>query len=95
MKTIIKQIKKFFKKNKSMEAKMLLELLERYPDSFTTGLCNFIYRLYFVENIITYEEFILLDQWIILNSPEQKYNNYYWFKLGDKKSRIKYLKTFV
>ena len=95
MKSIIKQIKKFFKKNKSMEAQMLLELLEKYPDSFTTGFCNFICKLYFVKNIITYEEYELLSQWIISNSPEQKYNNYYWFKLGDKESRIEYLKTFV
>ena len=95
MKNIIKQIKKFFKKNKSMEAQMLLELLEKYPDSFTTGLCNFIGRLYSVENIITNEEYRLLDQWILSNSPKWKYNNAFWFKPGDKKSRIKYLKTFV
>ena len=95
MKTIIKQIKKFFKKNKSMEAQMLLELLERYPDSFTTGFCSFICRLYFVKNIITYEEYGFLMQWIIFNSPERKYNNDYWFEPGDIKSRIKYLKTFV
>ena len=95
MKNIIKQIKKFFKKNKSMEAQMLLELLEKYPDSFTTGFCNFICKLYFVKNIITCEEYKLLDQWILCNSPKRKHNDYYWFKLGDIKSRIKYLKTFV
>ena len=95
MKNIIKQIKKFFKKNKSMEAQMLLELLEKYPDSFTYGLCCFIFRLYSGENIITYEEFVLLDQWILVNSPKRKYENAFWFEPGDIKSRIKYLKTFV
>lgn len=95
MKNIIKQIKKFFKKNKSIEAQMLLELLEKYPDSLITGFCGFIYKLYSIENIITYEEFVLLDQWILFNSPEWKYDNAFWFKPGDKKSRIKYLKTFV
>ena len=95
MKKIIKQIKKFFKKNKSMEAQMLLELLEKYPDSLITGFCGFIYKLYSVENIITYEEFILLDQWILFNSPERKYDNAFWFKPGDLKSRIEHLKTFL
>ena len=95
MKNIIKQIKKFFKKNKSMEAQMLLELLERYPDSFITGFCSFICRLYFVKNIITYEEYGLLSQWILFNSPERKYDNAFWFKPGDLKSRIEHLKTFL
>ena len=95
MKNIIKQIKKFFKKNKSMGARMLLELLEKYPDSFTTGFCSSICKLYFVKNIITYEEFALLNQWTIFNSPKRKYNNDYWFEPGDKKARIQYLKTFL
>ena len=95
MKNIIKQIKKFFKKNKSVEAQMLLKLLEKYPDSFTSGFCLFIFRLYFVKNIITYKEFVLLDQWIRFNFPERKYDNAFWFEPGDKESRINYLKTFV
>ena len=95
MKNIIKQIKKFFKKNKSVEARMLLELLEKYPDSFTTGFCSFICKLYFIENVITYEKYVLLSQWILFNSPEKKYNNDYWFEPGNKEARIKYLKTFV
>ena len=95
MKNIIKQIKKFFKKNKSMEAQMLLKLLEKYPDSFTSGFCLFIYRLYRVKNIINYEEYELLNQWILVNPPKRKYENAFWFEPGDIKSRIKYLKTFV
>ena len=73
---------------------MLLELLEKYPVYFDTGLCSFIGILNH-KGIIDYNTYFILKSWIIENPPKVKHELAYWFKPGDKKARIQYLKTFV
>ena len=103
MKNIIKQIKKLLN-IKSKEAALLLglkepvlllELLEKYPDYFETGLCYFVYILLKGDKI-TRGQYRKLVKWIDSNFPKnRKAISTFWFKSGDKEARIKYLKTFV
>ena len=80
-----------------MGQRSLIELLELmlknqklfYGNSFTGGLCNWIYKL-FEKNIITSAEYSLLFKYIQNNRPAYKWyniymmfnsnNNFYWRK---------------
>ena len=72
----------------------LLYLLLFHKKHFEYGLCSFIINLW-TENIISEENYDILIEWIRNNKPEDTSYGSFWFKMGELKPRIDYLKTFT
>ena len=72
----------------------LLYLLLFHKKHFKYGLCSFIVNLW-KENIISEENYDILIEWIRNNKPEDASYGSFWFKMGELKPRIDYLKTFT
>ena len=76
-----------------MEARKMSELLQvmidNFDEYFNTGLC-WTYLMLWGSNIITYEEYDLLEQYIQENRPNK---NLGWsWRQGAKAPRLKWLK---
>jgi hypothetical protein len=76
--------------------KELLELTLRGMDNglFRKGLCGLIDRLR-RENFIGLEEWYHLSNYINQNSPKKTYDYMWYWKPGNKKPRIKWLKKHI
>ena len=72
----------------------LLYLLLFHKKHFEDGLCGFITELW-KKGIIDVEEYVILKTWIENNRPEDASYYSFWFKMGELKPRIDYLKTFT
>ena len=72
----------------------LLYLLLFHKKHFEYGLCGFITDLW-KKDIIDVEEYYILKNWIKNNRPEDTSYGSFWFKMGELKPRIDYLKTFT
>lgn len=71
--------------------KELLNVMLQHPEEFNSGLCDWIHNL-FMRDIIEIEEHTILLETIRNNRPilKRKYD-YYW-KSGDIKPRISWIK---
>lgn len=77
--------------------KEILEILLNNIDRLKTGLCGLAYVLYFSEkiNLDQYDEFCL---YIKKNRPinfRSLVRDLYYWEIGDKKPRIKWLKKHI
>ena len=71
----------------------LLYLLLFHKKHFCSGLCLFVTEMY-NHKIINREKLNVIRKWIRYNRPE-KADGCFWFKPGELKPRIDYLKTFT
>jgi len=79
--------------------KELLQLTLDNIEHLRTGLCGLIaYHLHENNNIISVDEWIMLDNYIESHRPRTKHyytgSNYYW-KMGSKSPRINWLKKQI
>ena len=88
------------------KAELLLKLFKENKEHFKFGLCDFIHRL-FTFKVVEYEIYDNLYWFISDNNPIGKPNRlwysmfrkenkyFYYFKPGNYKRRLKYLKSLV
>ncbi len=68
----------------------LLQILLDNMDKFETGLCR-LYKKLYNEGVITLDEKNQLESFINENMPNKEVD--YYFKCGDKESRINWIKS--
>ena len=77
--------------------KELLQLMLKHQELFNSGLCYWVRDLFW-DSKITEEERNILDMYIQKNRPKNLYwlieDPYYW-KLGNIKPRIKWIKKHI
>jgi len=85
---------------KERTIKELLQLMLDNKHLFERGLCYFKDSLY-SDNLITFEEYFLLEDYIKNNKPKRTWYNFilkdsnYWWKVGWRLPRIIWLKYHI
>lgn len=81
--------------------KELLQVMLDNQDSFITGLCHWVNKLYFIDGKISVWELYQLEIYIDKNKPMFTWysltgkSNAYWWKRGDIEPRIKWIKKHI
>lgn len=74
--------------------KELLQIMLDNIDEMVFGLCGLV-SLLRTRGIITLHEYFRLKHYLEDNRPPELYGSAYWWKIGVKKPRIKWLKKQI
>jgi len=99
---MVQQIKKDAQKAHMRSSERLLFLLLDHIDWLEIGLCK-LNRDLLNKGLINFDEYKLINKiladhptaYFLANQKANKFHNQYYFKPGDKPSRITYLKNLI